>query len=158
MRAVAYSIRSLEKEPLAIANRKKHEITLISNALCLETAEYATGKQAVIISDKDEVTSEIINRLAQLGVKFIASRSSELKQVDKQAAGRHNIRLAVVSSFIQKEDSTASVSEYFTQSANETIQNLDTWQNEKCEGDSCSAAKDCGSHMISNELRSRLNP
>ncbi|WP_407429126.1 lactate dehydrogenase [Arcticibacter sp.] len=158
MRAVAYSIRSYEKEPLAIANRKKHEITLISNALCLETAEYATGKQAVIISDRDQITPEVIGRLAQLGVKFIASRTSELKQVDKQAASRHNIKLAVVSPYVKNEDSTVGLNAYHTQCANETIQNLDSWQNERCEGDSCSAAKECGSHIIGNELRTRLNP
>ncbi|PRY54372.1 D-lactate dehydrogenase [Arcticibacter pallidicorallinus] len=157
MRAVAYSIRSFEKEPLAIANRKKHEITLISNGLCLETAEYATGKQAVIISDRDQITPEVISRLAQLGVKFIAVRSSEIHQVDKQATSQHNMKLAVVSPFVKKDGSTSSLNAYYTQCANETIQNLDTWQNERCEGDSCSVAKDCGSHIISNELRTRLN-
>lgn len=158
MRAVAYSIRSFEKEPLAIANRKKHEITLISNALCLETAEYATGKQAVIISEKDEITPEVLDRLAQLGVKFIANRSSEFSHIDKHVASRHNMKLAVVSSKTMIGDSQSSHDNYYAQCANETIQNLDTWQNEKCEGDSCTVADSCGSHMISNEMRNRVNP
>src|SRR5690606_17297054 len=128
-----------------------------SNALCLETAEYATGKQAVIISDRDQITPEVISRLAQLGVKFIAVRSSETHQVDKQAASRHNIKLAVVSPFAKMDGSTARLNTYYTQCGNETIQDLDAWQNERCEGDSCSVAKDCGSHIIGNELRTRLN-
>lgn len=37
MKVVAYSIKLFEKEPLAIANHKKHEITLISNGLCADT-------------------------------------------------------------------------------------------------------------------------
>ncbi|MGV3704952.1 MAG: lactate dehydrogenase [Arcticibacter sp.] len=155
MRAVAYSIRSYEKEPLAIANRKKHEITLISNALCLETAEYATGKQAVIISEKDSITPEVINRLAQLGVKFIASRASEFKQIDKQSASKHNIKLAVVSSTAKSDMSTSALGKYYADCANETISNLDTWQNERCEGGNCSVADNCGSLVISNEIRTR---
>ena len=44
MKAVAYSIKPFEKEFLAKANQKKHDITLISNPLGIETVIYAKGK------------------------------------------------------------------------------------------------------------------
>ena len=58
MRVVAYSIKSFEKEPLAIANHKKHDITLISNSLSPKTASYAEGKEAVIVFNEDELSED----------------------------------------------------------------------------------------------------
>lgn len=153
MRAVAYSIRTFEKEPLAKANHKKHEITLISNALCLETAEYAAGKEVVIISERDVVAADVINRLAELGVKFIASRSSIMGQVDIQAATRHNIKFSTVSSASIQDNAPMDMSMNIQQAANETINNLDHLQNDKCAGDNCTVAKGCGSHLIAGEMR-----
>ncbi len=49
MKVVAYSIKSFEKEFLAKANQKKHDITLISNPLSPETTRYAEGKDAVVV-------------------------------------------------------------------------------------------------------------
>jgi hypothetical protein len=40
MKVVAYSVKPFEKEFLAKANQKKHDITLIFNSLSLETAVY----------------------------------------------------------------------------------------------------------------------
>lgn len=151
MRAVAYSIRSFEKEPLAKANHKKHEITLISNELCIETAGYASGKEAVIISDKDKVTLNVLEKLAGLGVKFISSRSLTLEHVDKSAAALHDIKLASIS-LPHADSAPIDTALYNLQIANDTIHNLDYWQNIKCNGDSCSISKDCESHIIANEL------
>lgn len=153
MRAVAYSIRTFEKEPLAKANHKKHEITLISNALGLETAEYAAGKEVVIISERDVVTAEVIDRLAELGVKFVASRSAIMGQVDIQAAAKHNIKFSTVSSASIRDNAPTDMSMNIQQAANETITNLDHLQHDKCAGDSCTVAKDCGSHLIAGEMR-----
>ena len=156
MRAVAYSIRSFEKEPLAKANHKKHEITLISNELGIETAEYATGKEVVIISDTDKVTFSVMEKLAALGIKFISSRSLALEHIDKNAAALHDIKLASVS--VSNADlATMDDTLYLSKIANDTIHNLDYWQNAKCDGDSCTISKDCGSHSIASELQSRID-
>ncbi|WP_069659880.1 Rossmann-fold NAD(P)-binding domain-containing protein [Arcticibacter eurypsychrophilus] len=156
MRAVAYSIRSFEKEPLAKANHKKHEITLISNELGIETAEYATGKEVVIISDKDKVTLSVIEKLAALGIKFISSRSLALEHIDKKAAALHDIKLASIS--VSNADSaTMDATLYHSKIANDTIHNLDYWQNSKCNGDSCTISQDCESHIIAGEFQSRID-
>ncbi|PWG79023.1 Rossmann-fold NAD(P)-binding domain-containing protein [Pararcticibacter amylolyticus] len=131
MRAVAYSIRSFEKEPLAKANHKKHDITLISNALGLETAEYAAGKEAVIISGDDYVSDAIVSRLADLGVKFITVRSIESSNVDRIAASRFNIKIATVAVPANVPVTGPEFILHQYEIASGTISNLDLWQENK---------------------------
>jgi len=92
MKVVAYSIKPFEKEYLAIANQKRHDITLISNALSLDTASYAAGKEAVIVVTNDDVSAKVIDKLAVLGIKYIITRSTGTDQIDKDAAARHGIK------------------------------------------------------------------
>lgn len=99
MKVVAYSIKPFEKEFLIRANQKKHEITLISNALSLETAIYAEGKDAVVVFTNDDVSEQVINKLADLGVKYIATRSVGTDHIDKNAAEKRDIKLANVPTY-----------------------------------------------------------
>ncbi len=131
MRAVAYSIRSFEKEPLARANHKKHDITLISNPLGLETVEYAAGKEAVIISNDDYVSETIIARLADLGIKFITVRSMECDNIDKTAATRLNIKISTIPVPSGVPATGPEFVSYQYDIASGTIRNLDFWQETK---------------------------
>ncbi|NHA03341.1 2-hydroxyacid dehydrogenase [Mucilaginibacter sp. HC2] len=99
MKAVAYSIKPFEKEYLAKANQKKHDITLISNPLSPETAAYAEGKDAVIVFINDDVSGPVIDMLAMLGVKYIITRSAGTDHIDKAAAARHGIKIASVPAY-----------------------------------------------------------
>ncbi|WDF75603.1 2-hydroxyacid dehydrogenase [Mucilaginibacter sp. KACC 22773] len=99
MKAVAYSIKPFEKEYLAKANQKKHDITLISNPLGPDTAIYAEGKDAVIVFTNDDVSAVVIGKLAALGVKYIVTRSSGTDHIDKDAAAAHHIKIANVPSY-----------------------------------------------------------
>lgn len=99
MKAVAYSVKPFEKEFLAKANQKKHDITLISNALSFETAVYADGKDAVIVFTNDDVSAPVINRLAHLGIKYIVTRSVGTDHIDKECAAAHGIKIANVPSY-----------------------------------------------------------
>lgn len=99
MKAVAYSVRNFEKELIAKANKKKHDITLISNSLNQETAAYAEGKDAVIVFTNDDVSKPVIDILADLGIKYIATRSVGTDHIDREAAGNRNIKIANVPSY-----------------------------------------------------------
>jgi D-lactate dehydrogenase len=99
MKAVAYSIKPFEKEYLAKANQKKHDITLISNPLGPDTAIYAEGKDAVIVFTNDDVSAVVIGKLAALGVKYIVTRSSGTDHIDKDAAAAHHMKIANVPSY-----------------------------------------------------------
>lgn len=129
MKVVAYSIKPFEREPLAKANQKKHDITLIFNSLSLETAIFAAGKQAVIVFSSDDVCAAVIDKLAQLGIKYITTRSTSTGHIDKLAAARKGIKLANVPEQLDI--------------AGQTIKNLDLWEMNKCVGKACICAKAC---------------
>lgn len=140
MKVVAYSIKLNEKEPLAIANHKKHEITLISNALCADTVIYATGKEAVIVFEDDDVSADVIHKLADLGVKYIATRSISSAHIDHEAATARAIRIANVPSIAL---SGLTEGELPMALAEETILNLDKWQQNRCLGLACVCSRSC---------------
>ena len=99
MRVVAYSIKNFEKEFLAKANQKKHDITLISNPLSLKTAVYAEGKDAVIVFTNDDLSASVINKLADMGIKYIATRSVGTDHIDAEAAAKRNIKVANIPAY-----------------------------------------------------------
>ncbi|MDB5130830.1 MAG: hydroxyacid dehydrogenase [Mucilaginibacter sp.] len=137
MKAVAFSVESSEKEFLAKANNKKHDITLISNALSIGTVIYAKGKAAIIVSITDNVSDKIIRILSGYGVKYIAARSVETDHIDKVEAAKYNIKVASINvglaeaigdAFAVPADRALLVNEKLQQNANQTILSLDIWQ------------------------------
>jgi lactate dehydrogenase-like 2-hydroxyacid dehydrogenase len=129
MKVVAYSVKPYERESLARANQKKHDITLIFNSLNLETAAFAAGKQAVLVYSTDDVSAKVMDRLAELGVKYITTRSTGTDHLDKEAARRDGIKLANAP---EQLDIAA-----------QTIRNLDLWEMDKCVGKACVCGKTC---------------
>jgi lactate dehydrogenase-like 2-hydroxyacid dehydrogenase len=140
MRVVAYSIKSFEKEPLAIANHKKHDITLISNSLSPDTVSYAAGKEAVIVFTDDDISEAVINKLADLGVKYIATRSTSTLHINQDAAAKRNIKIANVPAVSLM---AFSANEMPLALAKETILNLDKWQENRCLGSACICSRSC---------------
>ena len=140
MKAVAYSIQSFEKEPLAKANNKKHDITLISNALSAATAIYAQGKEAVIVVTNDDVSEKVIQLLAGFGIKYIATRSAATDHINKVAAASYGIKVANVPGYPAQGQTNAATGRAFLTNealqlvADQTIKNLDLWQQGKCTG------------------------
>ncbi|HEY1007861.1 MAG TPA: NAD(P)-dependent oxidoreductase [Sphingobacteriaceae bacterium] len=99
MKAVAYSIKSCEKELLIKANEKKHEITMISNRLSPETIAYAEGKDAVLVFSCDDVSAPILQKLKDYGVKYISTRSTGTDHIDLETAARLDIRVGNVPTY-----------------------------------------------------------
>ncbi|MDB5031623.1 MAG: lactate dehydrogenase [Mucilaginibacter sp.] len=140
MKAVAYSIKPFEKEFLAKANQKKHDITLISNSLSLDTVVFSEGKKAVIVLTTDDVSAPVIEKLAKLGIKFIIAGSVGTDHIDKEAAASYNIKIANVPSYSCQPDLTNAD---LQETANQTIKSLDLWQQNRCLGDACICARNC---------------
>jgi D-lactate dehydrogenase len=114
MKVVAYSVKPFEKEFLAKANQKKHDITLISNALNKHTVMYAEGKDAVVVFTNDDVSEPVIEKLAAMGIKFIATRSVGVDHIDKQAAAKYAIKIANVPSYSSQAIAEHAVALAFT--------------------------------------------
>lgn len=99
MKAVAYSIQSCEKELLIKANGKKHDITLISNRLAADTVSYAKGKDAVLVFSCDDLSAPIIRKLKDLGVQYIATRSTGTDHIDLAEAERLGIKVSNIPAY-----------------------------------------------------------
>ena len=145
MKVVAYSIQPFEKELLIKSNQKKHDITLISNPITVDTVGFAEGKNAVIISENDVLTAPLIDKLAAMGVQFITTRSTNAAHVDKKAAAKAGLKLANVPA------------EFADNIAAQTIRNLDLWQAEKCVGKACICAHNCRGKEPQPHVDKQLN-
>lgn len=142
MKAVAYSVKAYEKEYLAKANQKKHDITLISNPLSAETVSYAKGKDAVIVFEDNEVLAPVIERLAAMGIRFIVTRTVATDQMYRETAARFGIKISNVQGNVANGQLSPQI---LQQIADQTILNLDLWQNNECAGDACTCAHACRS-------------
>jgi lactate dehydrogenase-like 2-hydroxyacid dehydrogenase len=136
MKAVVYSVRPFENKFLARANNKKHDITLISNSLNLDTIRYAAGKNAVIVTESDDVTAFLIEILAGLGVKYLVTRSLETNHINKEAAFGFGIKIANLPFYSLSIKNMQA-------NADQVIKNLDLWELNKCVGKACVCARDC---------------
>jgi len=91
MKAIIYSVRKDEKELLTKTNAGKHELVWQISSLKNETVNYAAGCEAVVVFTGDEVSCSVIIKLAQLGVKYLLTRSSGTDHIDFEAAKQHRI-------------------------------------------------------------------
>ena len=142
MKAVAYNIKDYEKESLAIANGKVHDLTLISNSLNFRTIHYAQGKEVVIISEDDYLDAELLEELQRAGVQKIVTRSITTSHIDLLSAYDLGIQIANT----PYEDRTSKGI------AEQTIRNLNLWGSGKCVGRACCCAKECNV-MDPNQLK-----
>ncbi len=127
MKAVAYNIEPFEKEFLAKANQKKHDITLIANPLSHDTLNYAAGKDVVIVFTNDDISASVIEKLAGLGVKHIVTCCPKAKTIDQTAALTYGIKISIIpSDLLHKKTNDA-----FREIADQTIKNLDLCQQNK---------------------------
>ena len=127
MKAIAYNTEPFEKEFLAKANQKKHDITLIANPLSDDTINYAAGKEAAIVFTNDGISTSFIEKLAGLGIKYIVTCCSETNAIDQEAAVIYGIKISTISTDLLQEKTNNALREI----ADQTIKNLDLWQQNK---------------------------
>ena len=133
MKAVAYNIKPREKELLAVANNKKHDLTLISNELNGRTVSYVQGKEVVIVSSYDILDRDMLWELKNAGVKKIITRSKATTHIDLKEATRMAFKVANTPDDDQSLESIAK----------QTIRNLNLWEGGKCVGNACCCQKIC---------------
>lgn len=133
MRVVAYNIREFEKELLAKANAKVHDLTLISNGLNFSTIHYTEGKEVVIVTERDRVDRLLLDALWRMGVKKIITRSVGVGHIDIQYASELKMLIA----------NTPSEDESPENIAMQTITNLNNWRENGCLGSACHCAFAC---------------
>lgn len=140
MKAIAYSIKPQEKEHLALANGKKHDLTLISNELNGETVAYAQGKEVVIISPHDILDRQMLWELKNTGIKKIITRSKSTTHIDLTVATQMGFKIANAPDDSQSVESIAK----------RTIRSLNAWDDSRCVGKACCCQGGCATANKNN--------
>ena len=99
MKAIVYSTRSFEIELLKNANQNRHQLTLLDKPLSEETIDLAADNEAIVIFTNDDVTESIVNKMAKMGIKYIATRSVGTDHIHKIACEKEGIKIANVPSY-----------------------------------------------------------
>lgn len=137
MKVVAYNIKDYEKELLAKANDKIHDLTLISNALTFSTFHYAIGKDAIIVSEQDTLDLRALDELNRLGVRHIVTRSISISHIDIEYARKLKLHVANTSF---EDQSPKGIAE-------QVILTLNNWRETGCLGAACQRT-DCPKKKI----------
>jgi D-lactate dehydrogenase len=96
MKTIMYSIQDFERSYLLQANREHHELTLLEEALDEGTAAYAHKHEAAVIFTGDDASAEVLQKLHNAGVKYLAIRAVGYDNIDLKKATALGIAVANV--------------------------------------------------------------
>lgn len=96
MKVTVFSARNFEIPYLEKANANKHEVKLLSAYLNEDTATLAAGADCVAIFSSDLANKTVLEKLSEVGVKYLALRSAGYNHVDLKEAERLGIKVANV--------------------------------------------------------------
>jgi D-lactate dehydrogenase len=96
MKVLVFSAKDFEIPYLEEANKKKHKLIFIKEALSSKTAMMAIAYDAIAIFSSDEACLNTIEKLKDFGVKYIALRSVGYDNVNIRTAAKLKIRVANV--------------------------------------------------------------
>ncbi len=91
MRVLVYDTHSYDTSFLDTANGGHHELHYTTAQLDQQTAALAQGYDAVCLFVNDRADALVMERLATLGVRMIAQRSTGFNNLDLVAAEQHGI-------------------------------------------------------------------
>ncbi|MBD1261057.1 2-hydroxyacid dehydrogenase [Maribacter polysiphoniae] len=94
MKLLVYSAQDFEIPFLEKANRLRHKVTFIPEALDTNTALKAVGHDAVSIFSGDDACLIVLEKLRDLGVKYITLRSAGYNNIQIKGAKRFGFKVA----------------------------------------------------------------
>ncbi len=110
MNVLVYDSHSYDRQFLEAANRGRHTLDFTTSQLDAQTATLAQGHEAICIFVNDDGSAPVLEKLASLGVRAIALRSTGFNNVDLEAAKRVGItvmRVAYYSPYAVAEHAVA---------------------------------------------------
>lgn len=99
MKTLIYSAHGFEKSFLEKASDNKHDLIFTSECLNETTASMAKGYEAIGLFSSDDASGEVLEKLHEFGVKFIALRSVGHDHVDLEKGKQLGIKIANVPSY-----------------------------------------------------------
>lgn len=106
MNVAIYSIHKFERQYLELYC-KNHSLRFLEARLTLETANLADGMDAASIFVNDDASAPVLQKLRDIGVRYLALRSAGYNHVDLKEAVRLGMRVARV-----PEYSPAAIAEH----------------------------------------------
>lgn len=99
MKLLVYSAKKFEIPFLKRANNNEHTVIFTDDALDSETAIQAMGYNAISIFSADDASLVVLQKLWELGVRFIALRSAGYNNIQIKAAKRFGFKVANVPNY-----------------------------------------------------------
>jgi D-lactate dehydrogenase len=99
MRVAVFSTKPHDESFLKSANAGLHKLMFIEARLSAETAQLASGADAVCAFVNDDLGAEVVEQLAALGIRLLALRSAGFNHVALHAAEAANLSVARVPAY-----------------------------------------------------------
>ena len=99
MRVAVFSTKPYDEQFLVAANRGQHELVFLESRLTTATAALASEFEAVCAFVNDDLSADVLRRLAAQGVHVVALRSAGFNHVDLSAAAKLGITVTRVPAY-----------------------------------------------------------
>lgn len=96
MKVTVFSAHNFEKPYLIAANSDKHEMKLLDAYLNEDTVLLAKGADCIALFSSDLANADVLNKLKDAGVKYIALRSAGYNHIDLKQAEKLGFKVANV--------------------------------------------------------------
>lgn len=99
MKATVFSTHKFDRPSLEEANNGRHDLNFLPVRLTAETAALARGSEAIALFTMDQANAAVLQKLHQLGIRYIVLRSAGFNHVDIKKATALGIRVARVPAY-----------------------------------------------------------
>lgn len=99
MKIAIYSHHKFEQEFIEDASKKRHELIFTEEKLSSKNVDFAKDCEVVILFSSDKADKEVLKKLDELGISFIATRSAGTDHIDLEAAEEFDIKIANVPTY-----------------------------------------------------------
>jgi len=94
MKIAVYSVKDFETPFFDDYGKNSHALTLIEEPLTKNNTDKADGCQAIISFPTDDISAEVIEKLSDLDINYIVSRSAGVDHIDIDKAKDEGIKVA----------------------------------------------------------------
>lgn len=91
MKTAVFSTKAYDKDYLEKANEGRHELAFFESTLRPSTVRLAEGYDSVCAFVNDNLSKEVIEGLARLGIKLIVLRCAGFNNIDIETTSKNNI-------------------------------------------------------------------
>ncbi|WP_249356524.1 2-hydroxyacid dehydrogenase [Maribacter sp. ACAM166] len=96
MNIAIFNIHNWERKYLESANQGKNELKLLDTYLTMDTVDLAKDCKAISIFTADDASAPVLDKLYELGVRFVALRSAGYNNIDVAHAHKLGIKITRV--------------------------------------------------------------